>query len=142
MLDGGQRISYRELNTLAERVAGRLRSLGVGPESRLGLYTAGAGRGRRDARRPQGRWGVRGLDARCDTTSWPSSCQTPAVLVLTAERLAERADFLGAPVLTVESAREMKRRGRLGEVEDVAMPDSLAYVAYADAPLSECAAWR
>ncbi len=80
-----------------------------------------------------------GLDARRDVNE-PAFVMSDArpVLVLTAERLAARADFLGARVLTVESARDDEAAAEGSEkLEDLATPDSLAYVLYADAPLSE-----
>src|SRR5205823_11089878 len=35
---GARRVTYRELDRLAERIAGRLRAIGLRPEARVALY--------------------------------------------------------------------------------------------------------
>ena len=126
---GDERVSYGELERLANRVAGRLRALGVGPEQRvalcdersvemlagiLGILKAGAGYVPLDPTYPRERLAFLLADSR-------------AGVLLVRERLLPVLPEHGARVLLLDSAVEGQEEAKPSRL---AMAGNLAYVIY------------
>src|SRR5438874_2541056 len=132
---GGRELSYRELDGRADRIAHRLRSLGVGPEqvvgicmegsldlpaAVLGVLKAGAAYLPLDPAYPQNRLGFMLSDA-------------GAALVLTHERFAEKLSYLGVGrLLALDSAgeRALLAAQPAGKPPPSATSRNAAYVIY------------
>src|SRR5262249_28683982 len=124
-------LTYRELNERANRLAHRLRGLGIGRESLVALFLerslelvvavvgvlkAGGAYVRPGPRSPPARGAV-GL------------ADTAAPVVLTQERLAQRLPESEARVLCIDRDPELSSAGAANP-EPVAGPEDLAYVIY------------
>ena len=129
---GGERLTYRELNARANRLARHLVRRGVGPESACRHQRGAFGRdGRCPARRAEGRRGrTVPLDPNYPHARLASMLEDAAVgLLLTTRQLAERLPELKAEVVglddpnafAAESAENPARR---------AAPANAAYVIY------------
>jgi amino acid adenylation domain-containing protein len=132
LIDGATRWTYGELNVQANQLAHRLRSLGIGPERRvgillnrtaelvvaaLGVLKAGGAYVPLDPSYPGERLAFMAEDGRV------------AALVTTAA-LAPRLPPLGGPLLRVDADREAIARERGEDPPPRALPENLAYVVY------------
>jgi amino acid adenylation domain-containing protein/non-ribosomal peptide synthase protein (TIGR01720 family) len=128
---GGESLTYRELNARANQLAYRLRAIGIGAESLVGLYCgrslelmvavlgvlkAGAAYVPLDAAYPRERLSFMLADAQ-------------AALILTQEELASRLPE-GAARLCLDTEWESVGAYPTGNVNTPSGPDDLAYVLY------------
>jgi amino acid adenylation domain-containing protein len=129
---GEEVLSYAELDERAERVAGRLRALGVGPEvlvglsmgrsvelivSLFGILKAGGAYVPLDPTYPQERLAFMLEDARVQ-------------LLLTQSALRSKLPVSGVRVVCVDEEGESVADGEPGGTRPAAGPDNLAYVIY------------
>ncbi|MBV9927466.1 MAG: amino acid adenylation domain-containing protein [Acidobacteria bacterium] len=136
---GGQRLNYAELNRRANQLAHHLRSLGVGPEAKVGLYLepssdvpvamlavlkAGGAYVPLDAAQPAGR-----------TAYMLEDCGV--AVLLTQERLAGRLPAHAARVVTLDADREEIGRQREDDPECRTTADNLVYVMYTSGSTGE-----
>ena len=126
---GGEELTYGELNIRANRLAHRLRSMGVGPESRVGIAIE------RSVEMVVAVLGV----LKAGGAYVPLDPSFPAdrirfmiddaglAAVLTQEHLADALPGVGAPVLSVDSSGESDSEENPAPL---ARPDHAAYVIY------------
>ena len=129
---GQEPLSYRELNRRANRLAHYLRSLGVGPESRVGIYLgrslemliatlatfkAGGAYVPLDATYPKERLSFMFEDAGVS-------------VLLTSEPMRQQFPELAAKTVSVDVGRERMAPESEQNPESLTAPDNLAYVIY------------
>jgi amino acid adenylation domain-containing protein len=128
----GQHLTYRELNRRANHLAARLRALGVGPETRVGLCVE------RSLELVVGVLGAMkagGAYVPLDP-AYPGErlryllADAGAAVALTQERLRGRVPTGGCPVLCLDDVGNEPGDERDGNPEPLAGSDHLAYVIY------------
>ncbi|HTG33799.1 MAG TPA: amino acid adenylation domain-containing protein, partial [Thermoanaerobaculia bacterium] len=132
IVDGERRWTYDDLNRRANRIAHRLRRLGLGPErlagvlmgrsaetvaALLGVLKAGAAYLFLDPGHPAGRLSLMAADA-------------GLAALLTEERFAGGLPLAGVPEVRVDAGGEAAAGEPDGDPEPSATPDNLAYVIY------------
>jgi amino acid adenylation domain-containing protein len=133
---GGERLTYRELNVRANRLAHSLRRLGVGPESRVGIFVerspslvvallavqkAGGAYVPLDPSYPGDRVGYMVEDARV---------QVIVVGAGVAEKLPEQARTPGVHLVWLGADHEELGRAQADNPESGALPQNLSYIIY------------
>jgi amino acid adenylation domain-containing protein/non-ribosomal peptide synthase protein (TIGR01720 family) len=135
-VDGGESLTYRELDAAANRLARHLRHLGVGPEARVGLCLERSPRllvGILGVLKAGGAWVP--LDPatppeRMTTILEDALAGLPDPLLLTEEALAGLVPLPGVRRVRLDAdAAEIARRPD-GPISSGAVPDNLAYVIF------------
>ncbi len=129
----GASLTYRELTAGAQRLGGRLRAAGVGPEARVALFLD---RSPHLVEAILGVWEAGGAYVPLDPTHPPARLalvlgEARPAAVVTERSLAGRLPDTGAPVLFVDGGEEEDQVGRTGWAGAVAAePENLAYVLF------------
>ncbi|MDJ0704851.1 MAG: amino acid adenylation domain-containing protein [Leptolyngbyaceae cyanobacterium MO_188.B28] len=127
-----QRLSYEQLNHRANQLARHLQSLGVGPESRVGLYVE------RSLEMLVGLWGVLkagGAYVPLDPTHPRQRVRfliedAQVSVLLTQQGLAERLSDSGVAVICLDADWPLVAQQRRDNPQSALRPDNLAYVIY------------